>query len=59
MEKPKKQKFDTKNIKINEEELSITKIGDMTTAEQSPFLVIGIFITLLVFIFFLLLFLLS
>lgn len=53
MAKQKKQNDYTKNIKINEEELSITKIGEMTTAEQSPFLVIGIFITLLVFIFFL------
>lgn len=53
MAKKKKQNFDGKKIKINEEELSITKIGEMTTAEQSPFLIIGIFLFLLLFIFFL------
>lgn len=53
MAKKKKQVFDVKKVKINEEELSITKIGEITSGEQSPFLVIGIFLVLLVFIFFL------
>lgn len=51
MAKNKKQAFDSKNVKINEEELSITKIGELETAEQSPWMVIGIFVALLVFIF--------
>lgn len=53
MAKQKKAKFDSKNVSINPEELSITKIGELTTAEQNPlfiFILVGI---LLVFIFFL------
>ncbi len=53
MAKKKRAKFDSKNIKINQEELSITKIGELTTAEQNPlfiFILVGI---LLIFIFFL------
>ena len=53
MAKNKKQAFDSKNVKINKEELSITKIGEIRDAEQSPWMVIGIFLFLLVFIFFL------
>ena len=34
MAKKKRAKFDSKNIKINQEELSITKIGELTTAED-------------------------
>lgn len=53
MAKNKKKEMDSKKIKINEEELAITKIGEIKDAEQSPFLVIGIFLFLLIFIFFL------
>lgn len=51
MAKQKKEKFKAKNIKINEEELSITKIGELETAEQSPLFILVLFGILLAFIF--------
>lgn len=53
MAKNKKEKFNYKNIKINEEELSITKIGEMENAEQSTFLIFLLFGVILAFVFFL------
>ncbi len=53
MPKNKKEKFDSKNVIINKEELSITKIGEMTTSEQNPIFIFFLFGVLLVFIFFL------
>lgn len=53
MAKNKKEKFNYKNVKINEEELSITKIGEMENAEQSPFLIFLLFGIILAFVFFL------
>ncbi len=47
----KKKKFDNKNIVINEEELSITKIDEINTLNRSPFFVIIFFGIFLVFIF--------
>lgn len=49
----KKEKFNSKNIKINEEELSITKIGELETSEQSPMFILILFGVILIFIFFL------
>lgn len=49
----KKKKFNSKNVKINEEELSITKIGELETSEQSPLFVLILFGVILIFIFFL------
>jgi len=49
----RKKKFSYKNLKVNESDLSITKIGEMPNENKSPiflFLVFGLF---LVFIFFL------
>lgn len=51
MAKNKKNIFDSKNVKINEEELSITKIGEITTSEQNPIFTILLFVILLGFIF--------
>lgn len=53
MAKNKKEKFDAKNIKIKEEDLSITKIGELESAEQSSVFILILFGFLLVFIFFL------
>lgn len=53
MAKQKKSKFNAKNVKINEEELSITKIGEMDTVNQSSTFVLILFGLILVFIFFL------
>lgn len=53
MAKKKKGKFNSKNVIINEEDLAITKIGELETAEQSPLLIFGLFGALLLFIFFL------
>ncbi len=49
----KKEKFNSKNVKINEEELSITKIGELSDTEQSSALIFILFGVILVFIFFL------
>lgn len=53
MAKTNKEKFNYKNVKINEEELSITKIGEMKTIEQNPIFIVILFGILLLFIFFL------
>lgn len=53
MAKNKKEKLNYKNVKVNQEELSITKIGEITTNEQSPTFVLILFGLLLAFIFFL------
>lgn len=53
MAKNKKNKFNYTNLKINDEELSITKIGEIAPENQNPifiFIIVGI---LLIFIFFL------
>lgn len=47
----KKEKFNSKNVKINKEELSITKIGELETAEQSPLFVLILFGVILIFVF--------
>lgn len=49
----KKEKFNSKKVTISEEELSITKIGELETTEQSPLFVLILFGFILVFIFFL------
>lgn len=49
----KKEKFNSKNVKINEEELSVTKIGELETVEQSPIFTLILFGVILAFIFFL------
>ncbi len=49
----KKKKFSYKNLKVNEEELSVTKIGEIATAGQNPIFVLFFFAFLLGFIFFL------
>lgn len=49
----KKPKFKYKDVKINKEPLTITKIGEITPVAQNPFAVFFIFVILLVFIFFL------
>lgn len=49
----KKKKFDYKNVKVNEEELSITKIGEMPNEDKSPIFIFLVFGILLIFIFFL------
>jgi hypothetical protein len=49
----KKNKFSYKNLKVNEEELSITKIGEMPNSEKSPIFLLIIFGIFIVFIFFL------
>ena len=49
----KKKKFSYKNLKVNEEELSITKIGEMPNENKSPIFLVFVFGLLLVFIFFL------
>ena len=43
MAKKQKSKFNSKNVKINEEELSITKIGEMDTVNQSSTFVLILF----------------
>ena len=53
MAKKKKETFDTKKVIINQEELAITKIGEIKEAEQNPLFVLLIFACLLAFIFFL------
>ena len=53
MAKKQKSKFNSKNVKINEEELSITKIGEMDTINQSSTFVLILFGLILIFIFFL------
>ncbi len=47
----KKESFNYDNIKINEEELSITKIGEIVDEEQSNTFVLVLFGLILVFIF--------
>lgn len=49
----KREKFDSKKVRVNEEELAITKIGELITAEQNPFFIFLVFGCLLLFIFFL------
>lgn len=49
----KKKKFSYKNLKVNEEELAITKIGEMPNANKSPIFIFFVFGILIVFIFFL------
>lgn len=49
----KKEKFSYKNLKVNEEELSITKIGEMPNENKSPAFLLVIFGILIVFVFFL------
>lgn len=53
MTNKKREKFNDKNIKINEQELSITKIGEIESANQNPLFIIVIFGIVLIFIFFL------
>jgi len=53
MKKQRKPKFDNKNVKINREDLSITKIDEIDSTEQNPIFVVGIFVVLLIFILFL------
>lgn len=53
MAQKKQEKFSSKNVKVNSEELSITKIGEITTTEQSSIFVLILFGCVLVFIFFL------
>ena len=53
MAKEKKDKINYKNLKVNQEELSITKIGQLSTADQSPIFIIVLFGFILIFIFFL------
>jgi hypothetical protein len=49
----KKNKIDYKNLKINEENLAITKIGDMPSEEKSPIFLLIVFGIFLIFVFFL------
>lgn len=49
----KRTKFDSKKVRVNEEELAITKIGELTMAEQNPLFIFLVFGSLLLFIFFL------
>ena len=49
----KRKKFSYKNLKINQEELAVTKIGEMPNINKSPLFLLVIFGILLVFIFFL------
>ena len=49
----KKKKFSYKDLKVNEEELSITKIGEMPNENKSPAFLFLIFGILIVFVFFL------
>ena len=53
MAKNKKENLNYKKLRVNQEELSITKIGEITTNEQSPTFVLILFGLILVFIFFL------
>lgn len=53
MRRNTKEKFNAKNVKIKTEDLSITKIGELTTSEQSPIFILILFGMILVFIFFL------
>ncbi len=50
MAKEKHKKFDEKHVKINKEDLTITKIGEMTNAEQSSLFVVAFFGILFLFI---------
>ena len=48
----KNENFNYENIKINEEELSITKIGEITTKEEeSSIFILLLFGIIMVFIF--------
>lgn len=49
----RKKKFSYKNLRINEEALSITKIGEMPNTNKSPFFLFFIFGIFILFIFFL------
>lgn len=49
----KKKKFSYKDLKVNEEELSITKIGEMPNENKSPIFLVFVFGFLIVFVFFL------
>ncbi len=49
----KKPKFSYKNLKVNKEDLSITKIGEISTENKSPIFIILLFGILILFIFFL------
>lgn len=49
----KKKKFSYKNLIVNEEELSITKIGEMPNANKSPIFLFFVFGLLFAFVFFL------
>lgn len=53
MAKNKKNKFNYTNLKINDEELSITKIGEIVPENQNPIFIFVIVGILLIFIFFL------
>lgn len=53
MAKEKKEKMNYKNLKVNEEELSVTKIGELATASQSPIFLFVLFGLIFAFIFFL------
>ena len=53
MSKNKKNKFNYTNLKINDEELSITKIGEIAPENQNPIFIFVIVGILLIFIFFL------
>ncbi len=53
MAKEKKDKINYKNLKVNQEELSITKIGEISSVNQSPVFILVLFGLLLAFIFFL------
>lgn len=49
----KKNKFSYKDLKVNEEDLSITKIGEMPNEDKSPIFLFVVFGLFLVFVFFL------
>lgn len=49
----KKKKFSYKNLVVNEEELAITKIGEMPNPNKSPIFLFIVFGILIIFVFFL------
>lgn len=49
----KKKKFSYKNLKVNEEDLAVTKIGEMPDENKNPIFIFFVFGILIVFIFFL------
>ncbi len=49
----RKKKFNYKNLKINEEELAVTKIGEMPNENKNPIFLLLVFGIFIVFVFFL------